>query len=101
MHQVVYSDTTRRELIWENLTKKILDKYSQNPATVHLRKTADETLMGSSQRIGGTLVSPNVSTWRRGDDTQSATLDHVILVNFQDTVISVTAETLGIFSMTI
>ena len=63
MHQVGYSDTTRRELIWENLTKKILDKYSQNPATVHLRKTADETL--------------------------------------QDTVISVTAETLGIFSMTI
>ncbi len=81
MHQSDYSDTTRRELIWENLTKKILDNksiryiiggdmnvaptgdrdgYSQNPATVHLRNTADEAL-----------------------------------VNFQDTAISVTAEALG------
>jgi hypothetical protein len=39
------------------------DGYSQNPATVELRKTTDETLMGFSQRIGGTLVSPNVPTW--------------------------------------
>ncbi len=71
------------------------DGYSQNPATVELRKTTDETLMGFSQRIGDTLVSPNVPTWRRGDGTQSATLDHVIFVNFPDTAISVTAEVLG------
>ena len=116
MHQAGYSDTTRRELILDNLTKKILenksmryiiggdmnasppggrDGYSQNPATVQLRKAADEDLTSFSQRIGGTLVSPNVPTWRRGDGTQSATLDHVILVNFPDKTIRVTAETLG------
>ena len=116
MHQIGYSDTTRRELILDNLTKKILenrsiryiiggdmnagspgcrDGYSQNPATVQLRKTADEALTSFSQRIGGTLVSPNVPTWRRGDGTQSATLDHVILVNFPDKTIRVTAEALG------
>jgi hypothetical protein len=59
MHQTSYSDTTERELILDNLTKKILenrsmryiiggdmnaappgcrDGYSQNPATVQLRK---------------------------------------------------------------
>ena len=116
MHQAGYSDTTRRELIVENLTKIILDNksmryiiggdmnaaslggrdgYSQNPATVQLRKAADEALTGFSQRISGTLISPNVPTWRRGDGTQSATLDHVILVNFPDKTIRVTAETLG------
>jgi hypothetical protein len=83
MHQAVYSDTTRRELILDNLTKKILENrsmfyiiggdmnvappgcrngYSQNPATVQLRKAADEVLTSFSQRIGGTLVSPNVPT---------------------------------------
>jgi hypothetical protein len=107
MHQDGYSDTTRREIICENLTKIILDKsihyiiggdmnatppggrdgYSQNPTTVHQRKAADETLMVFSQRIDGTLVSPNVPTWRRGNVTQSVTLDHVILVNFPDTAI--------------
>ena len=116
MHQADYNDTTRRELILENLTKIILDNkstryiiggdmnasppggrdgYSQNPATVRLRKAADEALTSFSQRIGGTLVSPNVPTWRRGDGTQSATLDHVILVNFPDKTIRVTAEALG------
>jgi hypothetical protein len=116
MHQTGYSDTTRRELICDNLTKIILenksvryiiggdmnaappggrDGYSQNPATVQLRKVADETLMRFSQRIDGTLVSSNVPTWRRGDGTQSATLDHVILANFPDTAIRVTVETLG------
>jgi hypothetical protein len=117
MHQTGYSDTTRRELIVENLTKITLDNksmwyiiggdmnaappggrdgYSQNPATVQLRKAADEALTSFSQRIGGTLVSPNVPTWRRvRDGTQSATLDHVILVNFPDKTIRVTAEALG------
>jgi hypothetical protein len=116
MHQAGYNDTTRRELILENLTKTILDNksmrhiiggdmnaappggrdgYSQNPATVQLRKAADEALTSFSQRIGGTLVSPNVPTWRRGDGTQSATLDHIILVNFPDQTIKVTAEALG------
>jgi hypothetical protein len=116
MHQSGYSDTTRRERIVENLTKIILDNkslryiiggnmnasspggrdgYSQNPATVQLRKTTDETLTSFSQRIGDTLVSPNVPTWRRGDGTKSATLDHVILVNFPDKTIRVTAEALG------
>ena len=90
MHQSGYSDTTRTELICENLTKIILDNksihhiiggdmnaappggrdgYSQNPATVQVRKAADEALLSFSQRIGGTLVSPNVPTWRRGDGT--------------------------------
>ncbi len=90
MHQTGYNDTTKRELILENLTKTILDNksmchiiggdmntvlpggrdgYSQNPATVQLRKVADETLTSFSQRIGDTLVSPNVPTWRRGDVT--------------------------------
>jgi len=116
MHQAGYSDTTRRELIVGNLTRIILenksmryviggdmnaappggrDGYSQNPATVQLRKAADEALTSFSQRIGGTLVSPNVPTWRRGDGTQSATLDHVILVNFPNKMIKVTAEALG------
>jgi hypothetical protein len=118
--QAGYSDTTRRERILtetgKNLTKIILDiksiryiiggdmnaappggrdGYSQNPATVQLKKAADEALTSFSQRIGGTLVSPNVPTWRRGDGTQSATLDHVILVNFPDKTIRVTAEALG------
>jgi hypothetical protein len=116
MHQAGYSDTTRRELILGNLTKIILenksmryviggdmnaaslggrDGYSQNPATVQLRKAADEALTSFSQRIGATLISPNVPTWRRGDGTQSATWDHVILVNFPDKTIRVTAEALG------
>ncbi len=116
MHQAGYSDTTRREIISENLIKIILDNksiryiiggdmnaappggrdgYGQNPATVQLRKVADEALMSFSQRIGGTLVSSNVPTWRRGDGTQSATLDHVILVNFPDTAIRVTVEVMG------
>ncbi len=90
MHQAGHNDTTRRELILENLTKTMLDNksmrhiiggdmnatppggrdgYSQNPATVQLRKAADEALASFSQRIGGTLVSPNVPTWRRGDGT--------------------------------
>ena len=71
------------------------DGYSQNPATVQLRKAADETLTSFAHRIGGTLISPNVPTWRRGDGTQSATLDHVILVNFPNEMIEVTAEALG------
>jgi hypothetical protein len=71
------------------------DGYSQNPVTVQLRKAADEALTSFSRRIGGTLVSPNVPTWRRGDGMQSATLDHVILVNFPDKTIRVTAEALG------
>jgi hypothetical protein len=116
MHQAGYRDTTRRELIVENLTKIILDNksmryiiggdmnaaslggrdgYSQNPATVQLRKAADEALTSFSQRISGTLIFPNVPTWRRGDGTQSATLDHVILVYFPDKTIRVTAEALG------
>jgi hypothetical protein len=116
MHQAGYSDTTRRELIVGNLTKIILenksmryviggdmnaaslggrDGYSQNPPTVQLRKTADEALTSFSQRIGGTLISPNVPTWRRGDGTQSATLDHVFSVNFPNKTIRVTAEALG------
>jgi hypothetical protein len=116
MHQAGYSDTTRRELIVGNLTRIILenksmryviggdmnaaslggrDGYSRNPATVQLRKAADEALTGFAQRIGGTLISPSVPTWRRGDGTQSATLDHVILVNFPNKMIKVTAEALG------
>lgn len=116
MHQAGYSDTTRRELIVGNLTRIILenksmryviggdmnaaslggrDGYSQNPATVQLRKAADEALTSFAQRIGGTLISPNVPTWRRGDGTQSATLDHVILVNFPNKTTRVTAEALG------
>ena len=115
-HQTGYSDTTRREIIWENLTRMILDSkhsrfiiggdmtaatpggrdgYSQNPVTLRQRETADNALLAFTKKIDGTLVSPLGPTWRRGDGTQSATLDHVILVNFPDTVAKATTEAMG------
>jgi hypothetical protein len=61
-------------------------------------RTHCETITKISENplsFGGTLISPNVPTWRRGDGTQSTTLDHVILVNFPDKTIRVTAEAMG------
>ena len=78
LHQTGYSDTIRRELVWENLSKVILDSrltrtiiggdmnadspgnrygYSQNPTTGHRRQSADEDLLEFSKKIGGTLIS--------------------------------------------
>ena len=72
-HQTGYSDTIRRELIWENLSKAILDSrltrtliggdmnaaspgsrngYSQNPTTVRLRQSADDACSSSPKRLG-------------------------------------------------
>ena len=116
LHQAGYSDTIRRELVWENLSKAILDSrltrtiiggdmnaaspgnrygYSQNPITAHMRQSADEALLEFSKKIGGALISPLGPTWRRGDSTQSATLDHVILVNFPATEAKAVAVPLG------
>ena len=116
MHQTGYNDTIRRELIWENLTKVILDSklmytiiggdinvaspgsrdgYSQNPTTVRQRKSADDDLLDFSTKICDTLICPPGPIWRRGDGTSSATLDHVILVNFPSTETKVTAEAPG------
>jgi hypothetical protein len=79
LHQAGYSDIIRRELVWENLSKVILDSrlthtliggdmntnspgsrygYSQNPTTVSTRQSADEALLEFSKKIGGTLISP-------------------------------------------
>ena len=79
LHQSGYSDTIRRELVWENLSKVILDPrltrtliggdmnaaspgnrygYSQNPTTVRMRQSADEDLLEFSKKVGGTLISP-------------------------------------------
>jgi hypothetical protein len=116
MHQTGYNDTMRRELICENLTNIILDTkltnaiivgdmnvappggrdgYSRNPTTARQRKVTDDGLLDFSEEIGGTLVSPSGPTWRRGDDTQSATLDHLMWVNFPDMVAEVTSKVLG------
>ena len=113
---MIRSEGKFRELICENLTKIISDTksthiiiggdmnatppggrdgYSQNPTTVWQRKTSDDVLLDFAKGIGDTLFSPKVPTWRRGDGTQSATLDHVILVNFRDVEVRVTTETLG------
>ena len=71
------------------------DGYSQNPSTVRQGKSTDDALLDFSKKVGGTLISPSGPTWRRGDDTQSVTLDHVFLVNFPGTEAKETAETLG------
>ncbi len=84
MYQADYSDIIRRELVWENLSKVIVDSrltrtliggdmnavspgnrygYSQNPSTVRMRQSADETLLEFSRKIGGTLISPPGPTW--------------------------------------
>ncbi len=84
LHQAGYSDTIRRELVWENLSKVILDSrltrtiiggdmnaaspgnrygYSQNPTTSHMWWSTDEALLEFSKKIGGTLISPPGPTW--------------------------------------
>ena len=116
VHQTGYGDATRREIILENLTKMITeskntrfiiggdmnasnpggrDGYSQNPVTLSRREAADNALLAFTKKIGGTLISPSGPTWRRGDGTQSATLDHVILLNFPNMAATATTEAMG------
>jgi hypothetical protein len=116
VHKTGYGDSARRVIIWENLSRTIRDSnlqriiisgdmnaanpgerdaYSQNPVTARQRQAADSALLDFAKNTGGTLVSPPVPTWRRGDGTQSATLDHVILINFQDSKVTTVAEALG------
>ena len=72
------------------------DDYSQIPVTARKRQEADEALLELVTReTGGTLIFPTGSTWRRGDGTQSAVLENVILINFQDTGAKAVAKTLG------
>ena len=71
------------------------DGYSQNPVTTRQRQAADSALLDFAKNTGGILVSPPVPTWRRGDGTQSVTLDHVVLINFQDSKATTVAESLG------
>jgi hypothetical protein len=54
-----------------------------------------EHIKDFAKNTGGTLVSPPVPTWRRGDGIQSVTLDHVILINFQDNKATTVVEALG------
>ena len=118
VHQTGSGNSARRDIIWENLSRKIResnlqriiisgdmnatnpggrDGYSQNPVTTRQRQAADSALLDFAKNTGGILVSPPVPTWRRGDGTQSASLDHVVLINFQNSKATTVAEALGCY----